>query len=257
MVTLDCTKHNAFYQVLLDKRVQTQDRQCSHEHCGVLYGSRCRCPAQRKHSLLLLRRHTGFRQKLVEDRLQRFQRLIPYINNALVIIVPVVDRCKQSNRCNDRLGIWHDNFPINREFRCAIQPGTLHQRFRNRAEEAHENDHVVEGKHSGEDIHPECVVQLELDHQNKVGDQTAVKKHGDHCDLHVELFPDQVLPGHAVGDHGGEKDVRKCGNNSTKNCDFETAEDVFILKDNLIGIQAQSLWPPCNRPPVRNFRCCQ
>ena len=105
----------------------------------------------------------------------------------------MVDRRKQSNRCNDRLGIWHDNFPINREFRCAIQPGTLYQRFRNRTEEAHENDHVVEGKHSGEDIHPESVVQLELDHQNKVGDQPAVKKHGDHCNLQVELFPDHIF----------------------------------------------------------------
>ena len=122
-----------------------------------------------------------------------------------------------------------------------------------RAEEAHKDDHVVEGEHARQDVDPEAVIEPELYHQDKVRYKPAVEKHRYHCDLHVDLFSDKPRPAHRVGHHGGEQHVRYRGRHRAQDGYFETREYVLVLEHDLVCVKAEVRRPPGRSPSVRDL----
>ena len=160
----------------------------------------------------MFRRHPFRGGRFLNDSvkivLQRLQIFVVRIQHRIEITVPVPDRKPENDGSQNGLIHRHINIPPDSQFPRAVYVRRVVNLVGNPRKAALDNDHIIDGIESRNDVYPESVEQPRHTNDQIVRDKSAAEKHGENIYPIKDALEFEIGPAHRIS-HRSREDKRR------------------------------------------------
>lgn len=246
ILSFDRTDHNASYEILLDKRIDTQNRKCCNNDGAVL-----------NESLILI--HTGrciiadrllvaLDQYLTKNNLQRIQITVSKINHCVEVFIPLLHCIEQCDNGKRSFAQRHNYLNEDGDMSRAVKLGRLLKTVWKRYETGSNDYQVKDHNRLRNKQRPAGIDHTALFDNKVCRNETALEKHSGSDHDHEVLEPHRLLAGNAVSAKAGEKNAYSCTNSNIEYCVSITFDQAIVGKYDLISLCGKRMCRIAQRP---------